>query len=218
MKKMPISILCGMAAILVTIISYFTIIENIFAQIICFVTLLGVVVAEAATTVLAYFSKGEPRKIAAAITVSFMVPISILFSIVYITNFPKGYGSYLGYYFSIFAILLVISAIIWKFADNRKEDNEALQNAKANMLELRKIVKCIMSSENAINFKKELKQIEEKLHFSNDAIIVEMDANIRQMLIELENNIDNKDFDVAEHIKLILNYIDRRNIFASNTI
>ena len=124
MKKMPTSILCGIVAILVTVLLYFTIIGNIFAQIICFITLIGVVLAEIVVTILAYRSQGEPRKVAATVTTSFMIPISILLSIVYIVNFPKGYGSYLGYYFSSFAILLLISAIIWKFANNRKNDNE----------------------------------------------------------------------------------------------
>lgn len=218
MKKMPTSILCGIVAILVTVILYFTIIGNIFAQIICFITLVGVVLAEIVVTILAYRSQGEPRKVAATIATSFMIPISTLLSIIYIVNFPKGYGSYLGYYFSSFASLLLISAIIWKFANNRKNDSEILQNAKNNMLELRKLVKCVMLKQNAANFKKELDEIEEKLHFSNDAVIMEADANIRQMLMDLEKNIDNKDFAVEEHIKAILNEIDRRNIFAKETI
>lgn len=218
MKKVPISILCGVIAILVSIISYFVILGNIFAQIICFISLVGLVFAETVVTALAYFSKGEPRKIAAAIMASFMIPISILLSIVYIVNFPKGYGSYLGCYFSAFAIVLVICAIIWKFSDNRKDDSDALQNSKTNMLGLRKLVKCVMLKQNANKFKKELNEIEEKLHFSNDAVITAMDDSIRQMLIDLDNNIDNEDFDVVEHIKVISNEIDRRNIFAKNTI
>ena len=218
MKKIPISILCGVVAIFITVISYFTIIGNILAQIICFITLVGVIVAEAVVTALAYFSKGEPRKVAATITASFMVPISICLSIIYIVNFPKGYGKYLGYYFSAFAILLVISFIIWNFSDDRKADNEKLQNAKANMLTLRKLVKCVMMKENAENFKKELDEIDEKLHFSNDNVIMEMDANIRQMIIELENNIDNENFNSEEQIKAISSEIDRRNVFAKNII
>lgn len=218
MKKVPISILCGIVAILITIISYFVIIGNIFAQIICFITLVGVVIAEAVVTALAYFSNGEPRKVATTIVASFMIPIAIILSVVYITSFPMGYGPYIGLYFSAFAIILAICAIIWKFSDNRKNDNDALQSAKANMLELRKLVKCIMLKPNAEKFKKELDAIDEKLHFSNDAVIMESDANIRQMLIELENNIDNEEFDVEGHIKAISNEIDRRNIFAKNTI
>ncbi|MBQ7036535.1 MAG: hypothetical protein IJN74_03480 [Clostridia bacterium] len=218
MKKMPTSILCGIVAILLTVILYFTVVESIFAEIICLITLVGVVVAELVVTALAYFSKSEPRKVAATVVLSFMIPIAVALSIVYILNFPEGYGSYLGFYFSAFAILLAISSIIWKFSNNRKNDNDILQNAKTNMLGLRKLVKCVMLKPNAVKFKNELDEIEEKLHFSNDAVILEMDANIRRMLIELDNNIDNENFAVAEHIKAISNEIDRRNIFAKNTI
>ena len=218
MKKIPNSILWGAVAILVTTILYFVIVGNIFLRIICFMTLVGVIVAEIVVTAFAYYSNGEPRKIATTIVVSFMIPISIILSIVYILYFPKGYGSYIGYYFSIFAVLLAVSATIWKFADNRKSDNDILQQAKSNMLELRKLVKCIMLRQNAVNFKKELEEIEEKLHFSNDAVIVQADDNIRRMLIELDNNIDGENFDAEKHIKAILNEIDRRNIFAKNTI
>lgn len=218
MKKMPISILCGIAAILVTIISYFVIVGNIFAQIICFITLVGVVIAEAVVTFLAYASKGEPRKVAATVVASFMIPIAIFLSVVYINNFPKGYGSYLGYYFSALVIVLAICAIIWKVADSRKKDNDLLQNAKTNMIGLRKLVKCVTLKTNAQNFKKELDDIEEKLRFSNDCVITAADENIRMMLIELEKNIDNEDYDAKEQIKAISNEIDRRTIFTKNTI
>lgn len=218
MKKMPVSILCGIVVIFVTIISYFLIVGDIFTQIICFVTLIGVIAAESVVTALAYCSKGEPRKVVATVIASFMIPVSILLSIVYISKSSKGYGSYLGYYFSAFAIILAICAVIWKFADNRKNDDDVLQSAKANITELRKLVKCVMLKQNSKNFKKELYEIEEKLHFSNDAIITESDSHIRQMLIELENNIDNDDFDTAGLIKAITSEIDRRNIYAKSTI
>lgn len=218
MKKIPISILCGIAAVLISIVSYFVIIGNIFAQIICFITLIGVIIAEMVVTALAYYSNGEPRKIAATITASFMVPISIILSVIYITNFPKGYGPYLGYYFSIFAVILVIVAIIWKFSDNKNNDNNSLQYAKANMLGLRKLVKCIMLKKNAEKYKKELESIEEKLHFSNDSVVTEADNRIRQLLIELENNIDNIEYNSEELIQAISSEIDRRNIFTNNTI
>ncbi len=47
---------------------------------------------------------------------------------------------------------------------------------------------------------------------------MEADFKIRQMLTELENNIDNEDFDATEHISAIANEIDRRNVFAKSTI
>lgn len=214
MKKISNSITCGLAAILATIILYFIVLGNIFAQMICFITLLGVIVAECAVVVMAYFSKGEPRKIAATAVVSLMIPIAIILSIVYIVDFPEKYGSYVGCYFLSFALIAAISSVIWNFANNRKKDNYSLQNAKDNMLYMRKLVKCIMLKSSASDYKRELNEIEEKLHYSNDAVIVEMDANIRKMLVDLENSIDDEGFDTKEAIKAIANEIERRNLFA----
>lgn len=218
MKKPPISILFGAAAMLLTVILYFTILGNIFAQMICFVTLVGLLVAEATATFMAYLSKGEPRKVGATITICFMVPVAIVLSVVYITNFPNGYGTYLGWYFAAYVVLGVIAAILWNFSGNRESDNAALQSAKANMLNLRKLVKCVMLKPGADKFKKELNAIEEALHFSNDSVITEADARIYQMLIDLDNNIDSEDFDAAAHIAAISNEIARRTIFTKNTI
>jgi hypothetical protein len=218
MKRFPMSIIFGIVAILITIIMYFVILENIFARIICLITLIGVVLSEIVVTVLAYFSKGEPRKIGAVVAAAFLIPISIALSVLYIVNFPEGYGSYVGCYFSILAITLVIVAIIWKFADGKVDENARLQNAKANMLELRKLVKCIMLKPSAEKFKKELVEIEEKLHFTNDAVIDELDANIHQMLIELDNNIDNENFELDELIQKISSQIDRRTILTKTIV
>ena len=218
MKKVPISILCGAAVILVTIIMYFVILENIFAQIICFITLVGVLLSEVVVTLLAYFSKGEPRKVGAVVAASFMIPISIILSIVYIVNFPNGYGSYAGWYFSLLVVTLLIAAIVWKFSNNRVDDDAQLQNAKSNMIELRKLVKCILIKNCAFKYKKELEKIEDKLHYSNDSVITPLDESIRNKLLNLANNIENEDYDAQYAINEISEQIDSRNIFSKKTV
>ncbi|MBQ4560955.1 MAG: hypothetical protein IJA55_01330 [Clostridia bacterium] len=212
MKKIPASILFGAAAVLATVILYFVILGNVFSEIICFITLMGVVFAEIVTTALAYFSKGEPRKVASAVAVSLMVPISLILSVVYIVNFPEGYGTYAGLYFVALIILSVIAAVIWNFSNNRIEENNNFQNAKANMLNMRNMVKRIMLEPNAQGFKKELSDIEEKLHYSNDSVIKDADAMIFNMLVVLQNNINTEGFDVAAQIKAIAKEVDIRNI------
>ena len=114
MRKMPISIFSGIAAILITIVLYFTILGNIFSQLICLITLLGVVLAEAIVTALAYCSKGDPRKVAATSVGLVIIPISVILSVVYITKFPKGYIAYIGWYLATIIIVMAIVAVIWK--------------------------------------------------------------------------------------------------------
>ena len=218
MKKLPISLLCGLVAVLVTIILYFTVLGNAFSQLICFITLVGVIIAELAVTALAYLSNGEPRKIAATVVSAFMIPIAVFLSIVYITNFPKGYGSYIGYYLAAFVVIIAIVAVIWKFSDNKETENKAFQDAKANMLNLRKLVKCIIADPMAENYKAQLEEIEEKLHFSNDAVIMENDKEIMDMIIALHNNIGTEGYDVEAKLELLAKAIDRRNIFANKNV
>ena len=86
------------------------------------------------------------------------------------------------------------------------------------MLELRKIVKCIMLQANSDKFSKELEELEEKLHFSNDAVVCEDDVVIRQMLLDLENGISDESYDAEGQIKAISLKIDRRNVLTKNTI
>lgn len=218
MKKIPVSFLCGAIAVLITVILYFTVIGNIFTEIICFITLVGVVFAEIVATLMAYFSTSEPRKVAAVGVVSLMIPISVVLSFVYIIGFPKEYGTYAGYYFSIFAVLMLIAAILWGFSGRREDDNSYLQNAKNNMLNMRKMVKSIMLEDNAKKYEKELSELEEKLRFSDDSVISEADSLIFDMLTTLQSNIDDESFDVLNYIGKIGKEIDRRNIFAKKTV
>lgn len=218
MKKKPISIICGILAILITVILYFVILGNIFTEIICFITLLGVVFAEIIVTALAYFSKGDPRKVAAAALSAIMVPVSITLSIVYIINFPFGYGTYAGWYFAILLAVMAVVAVLWRFSNNANKDNTGLQSAKENMLNLRKIVKIISLDPYAEKYIAGLNAIEEKLHFSNDTVITEQDETIKDMLTVLQNSINTQGFDPENYIERILIEIEKRNIMANRTV
>ena len=218
MKKTPVSLICGIASILVTIILYLAILGNVFAQIICFITLIGVVIAEAIVTFLAYFCNGEPRKVGATIFAGLMIPVSITLSVVYILNFPRGYALYLAYYVAALVVILGITLIIWNFSGNRSAENAVLQNAKNNMIGLRKLVKCALAKTTAPQVKKDLEKIEEKLHFSNDAVITDVDSNIRRLLIELDNNIANEGYNPQPIMDEIAKEIDRRNIMTKPTV
>lgn len=218
MKKSFMSILCGIGAILVTIIMYFIILGNIFTEIICFVTLMGVILAELIVTLLAHFSNGTPGKVSCAIVAGIMIPISIILSAVYIVNFPYGYGSYLGLYFAILIVLMIIITIIWNFSNVIKERDAGFQNSKQHMINMRKLVKCIMLEPKAEKYHRELNDIEEKLHFTNDSVTPEIDSEISDMLSDLLNNINNEEYNVEESIRSITKKVDFRNIMLNKTV
>lgn len=116
MKKFPISLLCGAATIIVTILLYFVILNSIVWEAIHFITLVGVVIAEAITTAYAFLSKGDPRRVAATVVSALTVPMAILLSVVYIVSFPTGYVTYACLYLVGLIIANVISLILCRFS------------------------------------------------------------------------------------------------------
>lgn len=218
MKRIPIGLLGGIASILTTIVLYYVILQNLFLEIICFMTLIGVVIAEMVTTVLACISKGKPRLVSATMVSGFMIPYAVILSITYITNFPYGYGTYLAWYFVGYAIIAVIVAILFSADSRKQEENQVLQNAKNNMLNMRKIVKCIINDSAADAYKAKLEQIDEKLHYSNDSVIAYEDQRIYDMLINLQQNISDAENNTDKKIEEIIKLIDVRNIMSSRTV
>ncbi len=218
MKKIPISLICGIAAILITILLYAVILQSAFLQAMCFVTLAGVVLSEIVTTAFAVLAKGNPRKVAAAVISSFTVPLALVLSVVYIASFPNGYATYVGWYTVSMIAVNVIAVILYRFDAQKTEENTALQSAKTNMLNLRKMVKLIMSDPAAQDVRNDLYRLEEKLHFSNDGVIAPQDSSIYEKLAELRENVGNADYDKKAAIEAISKAVDERNIFYSRSV
>lgn len=218
MKKPAVSLLLGIASIIVTILLYFLILGNVLLEIICFMTLIGVVVAEILTMLFAFFSKGSPRKVAAAVISGLMIPFSIILSIVYIVCFPEGYITYLCIYFIGLIVVYASALVFYRFDAKSKAENNELQKSKENMLNMRKIVKCIMADSEAQPYLKELRKLEEALHFSNDSVIASQDENIYNMLAELQLNISSQGYDVNASIERIIKQINIRNIVSNTNV
>ena len=218
MKKASFSLIGGIGAILVTVILYFVILGNVLLETICLITLLGVILAEAVTTILAYLAAGNPRKVTAAIVSAIMIPIAIILSVVYIIAFPFGYVTYISLYAVAFIIVMVITAILYSFSAKRDNANDALQNAKNNMLYMRKLIKLIKSNPAASKYEVKLNKLDEKLHYSNDAVITQQDEQITNMLVQLNSNISVPGFDVDGALTEIEKVIDARAILSSRTI
>lgn len=218
MKKFPVSLLCGIASILLTIVLYFTVLGNVVLEIIHFVTLSAVVLAEVITTLYAIHAKGNPRKVAATVVSALMIPISVWLSFVYILNFPNNYGTYLGWYFAGTIAVNALALILLLFDSNKSKENVQFQAAKSNILYMRKLVKCIMTDPATKSYETKLRIIEEKLHFTNDSVSVPEDAEILQMLDQLQQNIKNPDFDTAALLEKIEQTITKRTIMTSHNV
>ena len=218
MKKFSAALATGLAAMLLTGIVYFTIFYDVEFETIHIVTLIAILVSEGVTTAYAHCAKGNPRKVAAAFATGLMVPVSAILSWVYIANYPDSYATFIAWYCAGMVVVNLLAYILLRFNAQKTEENANFQNAKNNMLVLRKIVKCIMLDAAAQPYASQLKALEEKLHFSNDNVIATQDENIRNLLLQLQENIASPDYDVEQAIEKISKAIDMRNIITSKTV
>ena len=199
MKKVSAVLLFGLAAILLTIILYFTVLGNIVLTAIHFIALVAIVVAEAITTAYAFFAKG-------------------IMSIVYIVSFPEGYGTYIKWYCAGTIVVNLVAFVLMRFDSNKTEENNVLQNAKSNMLNLRKLVMCILADPAAKPYESRLRKLEEKLHFSNDSVIAAEDEDIHSLLLQLQENIADPEFDCNQMLQKIETTIDQRAIMTRRNV
>lgn len=219
MKKGTPVLLCGLAAMAVTVILYLVVVGSGLWGVIHFISLLGVLVAEAVTTGYIYSANGSPRKIGAAAFSAVMIPFAVILSVVYIVNFPEGYGTYLGWYFAATIVVNAICFVLSSFDSRKKEENDSLQAAKSNMLMLRKLVKVVLAEPNAQPYQAKLEALEEKLHFSNDGVIGPDDAQIRQLLLQLQEKVRNQEGAACEEILAKLDLMaDQRKIMTSRNV
>lgn len=218
MKKFSAVLLSGLAVMLLTIVLYFTILGNILLTAIHFISLIAILLAEAVTTAYTYFAKGSPRRIAAATVSGIMIPFSVILSVVYIVNFPEGYGTYIGWYCAGTLVVNLLGFILIRVDSNKSDENAALQDAKRNMLNLRKLVMCVLADPAAKPYEDKLRSLEEKLHFSNDCVITAEDENIGLLLVQLQENIADPEFDCEQMLQKIEKAIDRRKIMTGRNV
>jgi hypothetical protein len=218
MKKFSTVLLCGIAVMLLTIVLYFTVLGNIVLAAIHFISLMAILLAEAVTTTYAFFAKGSPRRIAAAGISGIMIPFAVVLSGVYIVNFPNGYGSYIGWYCVGSIAVNLLGFVLVRFDSNKCSENTVLQNAKSNMLYLRKLLKCILADPAAKPYEDKLRRLEEKLQFSNDCVIAAEDESIRLLLLQLQESIAGAESDCEHILQELEKSVDQRSIMTSRNV
>lgn len=215
MKKLPVALITGLAAIAVTTILFFTILSDTKLDTIHYMSLGGIILAELVTMGYTMCSKGDPRRVAAGTVSAVMIPFALILSIIYMSEYPKEYGTFCGWYFAAAIIVNAIALVL--FFMNTKKDIR-LDNAKANMLNMRKLVKCIMMEPAAQPYNARLRALEEKLHFANDSVMVPEDATIRQLLVQLQTEIGNPGADVDALLTKLEKTVQTRTIMTSRTV
>lgn len=218
MKKLSAPLICGLAVMLLTVVLYFTLLTNIVFAAIHFIALAAILLAEGITTAYACTAKGSPRKVAAAIVSGLLIPYAAILSVVYIVNFPAGYGAYIGWFCGGLLIANILAFILVRFDERGNEEHNRLQEAKSNMLGLRKLVMGILADPAAQPYAGKLRALEEKLHFSNDAVIAAEDETIRSLLLQLQENIADPESACEQILEKIEKTIEVRSVMTARNV
>ena len=212
MKKLLTGVVGGVLMIIVTLLFSVIILKDAELEAMHFVALGGIIFAELCWTGIVYYARNNPRRMAATGTSIITVVFSILLAIIYINAFSDAFLTYFCWYFIGVIVLNAVAIALFIFDAKRTSESKELANAKENILNMRKVVKLIMTIPAAADYEKELEALEDKLHFSNDSIVCESDSAIMNMLLGLKTNIGTPGFDTNTAIENINSAIDRINI------
>lgn len=214
MKKSPVVLICGLAAILLTVVLFLIIVGNPFDATMSVLALAAILLAEVISTAYIWCIKGSPRKLAAAVVSCVMTPYAVILSAIYLADCSERYDTFVGWYCVGTIVVNAICLILASFDSRKTGEDNRIQNAKGSMNDLRKIVKCILVDPAAQAYSAQLAVLEEKLEYSRDYVITAEDERIRMMLLQLQERIADPNFDSKQMIAQIEKAIDKRNIMA----
>lgn len=212
MKKFPIAWLCGIASVIVTGILYVILFREADLEAIHFITFGAIVLSELITTIYAAASKGRPSRVAAAVMSALAIPVTIALSYVYLNFFPDAYITFICWSAVTLVLVNTFSVILVGLDSNKGKQNDQLQAAKQNMLQMRQQVQCIAAIKDAQPYAARLKALDESLRFSNDAVIAMEDGRIQQLLTELQAGIYNEGFDAENMLSQLEQLVQRRTV------
>lgn len=214
MKKSPIALVCGLAAILLTVVLFLLILGNPFQTAMHGICFGGILLAELISLIYALCAHGNPRKVAAAVVSCAMVPYAVILSAMFLAGGSDRCDRLIGWYGVGLIVINALSLTLTCFDAGKSKQNNNLQAAKGNMRSLCKIVRCIMADPAAAAYSTQLRALEDKLEFSKDTVVLAEDERIRLMLLQLKERIADPNFDSKQMLQQIEKAIDTRNIMA----
>lgn len=220
MKKFPNALIGGIALIAVTLLLFFTLVTvtDTTLEAIHIVGLSFILVSEGITTAYACFAMGSPRRKAAVLLSAVMIPGSVFMTFVYSVLFPDSITAFVLLHCVGFILTNLAAFYLMSFDAVSSKDNQQLQDAKGNMLMLRKMVKVVMAEPAAAPYEARLMALEEELHFSNDSVISPNDGNIRQMLLQLQQGVADPTYDVEGQLAQIEKAVQTRKILTAKNL
>ena len=215
MKRAYTSLIIGGAGLLITGLLYYIVLRDDLGTTINWLSMTGVLLAEVITIVLALFTLGSPRRVAATGVSALGIAAAIALSLIFINSFAEAVVTFVLLYVVFTVGINALSAVLLRYGATQKAANDDLRQAKQSMLNLRKIVQSILADPASADIKADLEKVDEDLRFSNDAVIVPQDKTIYNLLTELLGRLQDPAFDRNLAIANLNRVIRERNIMTN---
>ena len=212
MKKYSVALLYSLVAVAVTLIAFFLILVDVEKVAMHYLALGGVVLAELITAAYAVMSNGKPRAVAATTVSVVMIPLALVLGVIYVANFEDESGTFLGWY-AVLTLLVNVTALALLLVESAKSrENAPEQMARDNREVLRKLLQCVLLETGAKTYQARLRAMDDQLHFTLGNRYTAEDETIRQMLIQLQTDINGPAEQVEAQLAALEKVIQRRAI------
>ncbi|MDO4507868.1 MAG: hypothetical protein Q4B65_00530 [Candidatus Saccharibacteria bacterium] len=211
-KSKNIALICGGASIVITILSYLLIFNDIFVSPIRWVSLLFIILSEAISTIKTLVIRKNILTTPNIATSIAYVAATILISIIFVGLFPSLIREYILLNLLVLCILIVAD-IISLYSTNRiaTEDNK-LAESQATLRHCADKAASLSIEFGDTDYKEELNDIVELLKYSDNSHLSGDESIILGELDELSSLLENNDDRVKAKIVEIKKKIKLRSI------
>ena len=218
MKNRNIVILCGALVMLTTGVIYLLSCGSLFKAPICWLALIFTLLSELLTTSAFALSKGDPRRVGGAIACLIHTVVTLILSVLFI-NLPLLFlmlKTFVAVNITTFAAAIIVTIILFNFAENKNAERSRLAGAKKSILRCRAVVQSMINSEAGRKYASQLKNLDEDLRFMDDGVTDLLDDQILSQLESLSAKYSSEDFPVEDTIARIRDTIRQRNFLVKN--
>ena len=208
-KSKAVTLICGAASIIVTIIFYLLTFDNIFAIPMRWTSLFFLIFAEVIGIVKALNIKKSIFGLASIIVSLLHLGIVLAISIIFVNTFPLLIRKYVLLNLLVLSIMLAADAIIIYFGKYIESKNKVLSENQAIAGSLYTTARGLAIEYKESAYIKDLSEIGEMLKYSDnsalsgdEALISEMFEELRKLLSDNDESIPEKISDIKKAVKL----------------
>ncbi len=212
-----IALICGGTSIAATIIFYLMTFDNIFTIPMRWISLIFLIFTEGIGTIKALNIKKTIFGVSNIITSIFHLGIVLLMSIIFVNIFPLLIKTYILLNMLALCVLLVVDVVIIYFGGYVASKNKILAENQSVIESLYTKAKELYIEYKETEYKKDLDEIFEMLHYTDNSTLSNDEVTILNKLEELQELLSKDDDQVPQKITEIKNAVKLRSMKIRNS-